>query len=112
MTLAAEVTDVWQLPPFSFRWPDDEEYFEGGWDHLLILAGARHRVRHGLGGREVYGRQRVHTVTWLDGVVPVEGVEADDYPSTRALLSVLGTAPRTWSVNSAGCPPGTWASTW
>jgi uncharacterized HhH-GPD family protein len=30
---------------------------------------------------------RVHTVTWLDGEVQVEGVEADDYPTSHALLS-------------------------
>lgn len=37
----------------------------------------------------MYGRWRVHTVTWLDGAVEVEGVEADDYSATQALLSVL-----------------------
>jgi uncharacterized HhH-GPD family protein len=46
-------------------------------------------VRHGLGARPVYGKQRVHTVTWLDGNVEVEGVEADDYPTTQALISLL-----------------------
>jgi hypothetical protein len=29
------------------------------------------------------------TVTWLDGAVQVEGVEADDYPTSQALLSLL-----------------------
>lgn len=43
-----------------------------------------HRARHGLGAREVYGRIRVHTVTWIDGEVQVEGVEADDYPVSQA----------------------------
>jgi hypothetical protein len=35
----------------------------------------------------VFGRWRVHTVTWLDGEVQVEGVEADGYPAIQALLS-------------------------
>jgi hypothetical protein len=26
----------------------------------------RHQARHGIGARPVYGRWRVHTVTWLD----------------------------------------------
>jgi uncharacterized HhH-GPD family protein len=84
-----EVVDAEQVGPFSFRWPDGEEQFEGGWVYRLAGPGVSHRVRHGIGGRKVYGRQRVHTVTWVDGEVQVEGVEADDYPSTGALLSVL-----------------------
>lgn len=106
MTPAAEAADVRQLTPFRFRWPDEEEYFEGGWDYLLAIAGARHRVRHGIGGREVYGRQRVHTVTWLDGTVQVEGVEADDYPSSRALLSVLRHGAKHLVRNLDGVPAG------
>ena len=37
----------------------------------------------------MYGRWRVHTVTWLDREVQVEGVEAGDYPASRALISQL-----------------------
>jgi len=36
----------------------------------------------------MYGRWRVHTVTWLDREVQVEGVEAGDYPASRALYLV------------------------
>lgn len=85
----ATVSDITTLSSFSYRWPDGAESFEGGWTCTLTLEGATHHVRHGLGGREVYGRQRVHTVTWLDGAVQVEGVEADDYPTTLGLLSLL-----------------------
>lgn len=77
------------LGPFGFRWPDAIEAFEAGWQFDLSIGGRTHRVVHRVGGRVVYGRWRVHTVTWLDGAVEVEGVEADDYPATRALLSVL-----------------------
>ncbi|HLI38178.1 MAG TPA: hypothetical protein VKV80_12690 [Streptosporangiaceae bacterium] len=63
-------------------------------------------ARHGLGAREVFGRLRVHTVTWIDGQVQVEGVEADDYPASRALISRLrrpGRATaRTWEEVPAG----------
>jgi uncharacterized HhH-GPD family protein len=85
----AEVLDVRPLEPFSFRWPDADEYFESGWAYRILVDGESHQVRHGVGGREVYGRYRVHAVTWLDNQVQVEGVEADDYPSTRALISGL-----------------------
>jgi hypothetical protein len=87
--LPAEVSNVEVLDPFSFRWPAAEEHFEGGWAYVLKVRSQTHRVRHGVGRRVVYGRWRVHTVTWLDGEVQVEGVKADDYPSTRALLSGL-----------------------
>jgi uncharacterized HhH-GPD family protein len=85
------ITDVAELAAFSFFWPHGPEEFESGWLFALVVDGASHEVRHGLGNRVVYGRRRVHTVTWLDGAVQVEGVEADDYPTTRALLSLLRT---------------------
>lgn len=80
MTLLSDaaVSDLVALEPFSFKWPAGTESFEGGWSCTVTVHGVSHRVRHGLGGREVYGRERVHTVTWLDGEVQVEGVEADD----------------------------------
>jgi uncharacterized HhH-GPD family protein len=93
--LGAEVVDVGLLGSFDFRWPAGVEHFEAGWEFQLNIGGERHSVRHGLGGRVVYGRERVHTVTWLDGAVRVEGVEADDYPTTGALLSVLRHAGKT-----------------
>lgn len=40
----AEISGVQPLPPFTFRWPDAVEHFEGGWDYYLDLAGSRHRV--------------------------------------------------------------------
>jgi uncharacterized HhH-GPD family protein len=85
----ASISDVEQLEPFDFRWPDGTEHFESGWAYRLNVAGEGHAVRLGIGGRKVYGRERVHTVTWFDGAVGVEGVEADDYPATGALVSLL-----------------------
>jgi uncharacterized HhH-GPD family protein len=86
---SAQIDNIELIGPFDFRWPDATEHFESGWTYELSVGGQHHRVRHGLGGREVYGRERVHTVTWLDGSVQVEGVEADDYPGTGALISLL-----------------------
>lgn len=85
----AGVSAVKHLGSFDFRWPDGTEHFESGWRYRLTVGGQEHDVRHGLGGREVYGRERVHTVTWLDGEVQVEGVEADDYPGSGCLISLL-----------------------
>ncbi len=82
-----EITSTKRLAPFTFQWPAAVEEFEQGWECDVTIDGAPHVVKHGLGQRVVYGRPRVHTVTWLDAKVQVEGVEADDYPTSQALLS-------------------------
>ncbi len=84
-----EITRPKRLTPFSFKWPADVEDFEQGWECDFTIAGSHHVVRHGVGQRVVYGRPRVHTVTWLDANVQVEGAEADDYPTSQALISRL-----------------------
>jgi endonuclease III len=104
MTVEAEITDQHQVGPFKYRWPDGYEDFEGGWDFQVAVGGARHRGRHGIGARRVYGRWRVHTVTWLDREVQVEGVEADDYPASRALISQLKHADKTVVRSLADVP--------
>jgi hypothetical protein len=73
MSAIIEIIFVKRLPPFTFRWPEGMESFEVGWSIELRAAERRHHARHGLGSREVYGRMRVHTVTWLDSEVQVEG---------------------------------------
>lgn len=102
----AELRAVATIGPFDFRWPDGTESFEGGWSFEARVGGRSQAVRHGIGAREVYGRIRVHTVTWINGAVQVEGVEADDYPASQALISRLrrpGRATaRTWEEVPAG----------
>lgn len=101
-----ELGAIGNIGPFSFRWPDGTEDFEAGWRVTARIDGRSYEIKHGLGAREVYGRIRVHTVTWLDGQVQVEGVEADDYPSSQALITLLrrpGRATvRTWAEVPAG----------
>jgi uncharacterized HhH-GPD family protein len=101
-----ELTAVKSLVPFDFRWPDGIESFEGGWSFEASIAGARHLGRHGIGAREVYGRLRVHTVTWMDGQVQVEGVEADDYPSSQSLISRLRRSGRATTRRWEEVPAG------
>lgn len=84
-----ELVGVKRIGPFEFRWPEGPETFEGGWVFEARIDGARHAVRLGIGAREVFGRMRVHAVTWIQGRVQVEGVEADHYPATQALISRL-----------------------
>jgi hypothetical protein len=86
MTWNVEILAAKPITPFEFRCPDGVKAFEGEW-MVDARVGRRHAVRHGLGARPVYGRERVHTVTWVDGQVQVEGVEADDYPASQAVVS-------------------------
>ncbi len=99
------VSHVSHLEPFEFRWPEGTEAFEGGWAYTAEIGGARHAVRHGMGAREVYGRIRVHTVTWI-GEVQVEGVEADDYPVSQSLLSRLRRSGRALASTMEQVPAG------
>ena len=73
MPLSIELTDVEELGPFTFRWPEGQESFERGWAGIVRTADGESRFRHGLGARTVYGRPRVHSVTWLGGQPMVEG---------------------------------------
>jgi uncharacterized HhH-GPD family protein len=83
------VTDIRRLEPFEVRWPEGLEPFEGGWSYTAEAGGGRLAIRHGIGSRRAFGRMRVRTVTWIGTDAQVEGVEADDYPASRSLLSRL-----------------------
>lgn len=100
------VENVSELEPFDFRWPEGPEHFERGWDYTATIGSAAFRVRHGICGREVYGRYRVHTVTWLDGQPMVEGVASDDYAESGALLSTLRVQARAHVRDLANLPIG------
>jgi hypothetical protein len=83
------IHDVSELEPFDFLWPVGTEHFDHGWDYTATIGGTPFRVRHGIGGRVVYGMFRVHSVTWLDKSPMVEGVAPDDYADSGSLLSTL-----------------------
>jgi hypothetical protein len=101
-----KLASIAPIGPFDFRWPESTESFEGGWSFEARIDGQRLAVRHGVGAREVYGRIRVHTVTWINTEVQVEGVEADDYPATQALISRLRRAGRATARTHADVPVG------
>lgn len=84
-----ELAGVKRIGPFEFQWQAETESFEGGWVFEAHIDATQHSVRLGIGTREVFGRLRVHGVTWIDGQVQVEGAEADNYPATQALISRL-----------------------
>lgn len=57
-----------QIGSFTFQWPTGTEDFDCGWDLLVEAAGRRHRVRHGVGVRQVYGMRRRHSVNSRDAL--------------------------------------------
>ncbi len=83
------IHEVRTIEAFEFRWPENLEAFEYGWEFIAHEGARRWRMRHGIGGRVVYGRHRRHTVTWVDGQPMVEGVASDDYEYSAALISLI-----------------------
>ena len=87
-------TAVDKLGSFSWRWPEKTEHFERGYAALVRFEGGEFRIRHGISRRTVYGRPRLHSVTWVENRPTVEGVEADDFAHSRSLLSLIKVTKR------------------
>lgn len=87
--LAVELLRVKPIQPFNYRWPENVEEFSTGWEMQVRHGGQVHRMRYGIGHRHCFGRNRVHTVAWLNGHPMVEGAEAEDYDVSGDLVSVL-----------------------
>lgn len=100
------IEDIREIGPFRYRWPDSIEEFAHGWQFIAREGGLRHRVKHGVGRRVAYGRERIHTVTWLDDHPTVEGAEAEDHQVSRALISPLKRPDRKDARNLAEVPLG------
>jgi hypothetical protein len=83
------LSNVIETKPFTLRWPNEIVEFPRGWEGLATVDGKEFRFKHGIGMRPKFGRDRVHTTTWINGQVAVEGIEADDYQTSGALVSVL-----------------------
>ncbi len=101
-----QIVDIKALEPFTFRWPTDIEEFQRGWNFTVRAGSGIARVRIGVGHRKVYGMDRVHTVTWLNGQPIVEGVAADDYEDSGGLISLLRIAGRAMVRHAGELPSG------
>ncbi len=77
------------IGPFSWRWPEGIESYQRGWAAIASLDGQELHIRHGIGHRDAFGRSRLRSVTWVEGEVAVEGVEADDFARSQSLLSLI-----------------------
>jgi uncharacterized HhH-GPD family protein len=79
---------------FSWKWPAATETFETGWVARVELNDQEFHVRHGIGRRAAYGRNRLRSVTWIENQPMVEGVEADDFPRSHCLMSLIKVTKR------------------
>ena len=94
LTLDIRLVSDSELGSFSWRWPEKTEHFERGYAALVRFEGGEFRIRHGISRRTVYGRPRLHSVTWVENRPTVEGVEADDFAHSRSLLSLIKVTKR------------------
>jgi hypothetical protein len=85
--MTADLHDLADTGPFTFRWPDGTESFERGWTGTVTHAGASHRFQYGIAERTVYGAPRTHSVVWLEGQPIAEGVATDDHERSQCLVS-------------------------
>jgi hypothetical protein len=85
----SRLRDVTDLPAFEFRWPEETEQFTRGWQGTARAGSRPLRVEHAVGARDVYGRHRVHTVTFVNGQPSIEVVAADDFERSKSLLSLI-----------------------
>jgi len=100
------IVEMRRIGAFTYRWPDATETFQHGWEGTCRFGGRDAVFRHGVGTRHVYGTDRVHTVTWIDGDPVVEGVAADDYLRTRGLLSLIKKADGSMARTRDEVPSG------
>jgi uncharacterized HhH-GPD family protein len=98
--------DVRAVPAFTYRWPDTTENFDRGWEATVVLEGTRHRLRHGIGNRVVYGSARSHSVTFIDGQPAVEATAEDAYAESKALVSLIKGSDRRDVRERADLPAG------
>jgi uncharacterized HhH-GPD family protein len=101
-----ELSEPTPTGPFDYSWPDAVEHFDPGWEGHATAGGRVIRVRYGLGVRIAYGRPRVRGVVWVNGEPVAEGVEADDYPTSRALISGIRKADKAYARSTEEVPEG------
>jgi len=92
---------------YIWHWPSNTiEHFEQSWTGEIAINSKVAPFCHAIGKRMAYGRERVHSVTWIAGSPRVEGVEADDYERTHALISLLRQPNKKLVYMEQDIPPG------
>jgi hypothetical protein len=72
---------------YVYQWPAGQETFSWWVEYRARTTDRDHRVRVGFGTREVYGRERIRIVVWIDGNPSAEFFGADDFAESGEVLS-------------------------
>jgi uncharacterized HhH-GPD family protein len=100
-----KIVEIRPIGEFDFRWPDADEHYEHGWEGTASDVDRTFTFRVGLASRIAYGRPRTRVVTWINGAVIAEGVAADDFDRSRALLSLVFGTTRKLIRSLSDVPP-------
>src|SRR5581483_2198284 len=105
MTLEMQLGEATPGQPLDYTWPGgDTEHFEQVWDIQATHDGRSHVVRHGLGRRHVFGSERLHSVTWVDGYPWLQAAAVDDYDSTHELAGFVKLPDGTRAIRKEQIP--------
>ena len=75
---------------YEYKWPDGYvEPYSARVDYQTTADDGQHRVRIAVGRREVYGRDRVRVVVFVDGYPHAEFLGADDFDASGDVLSEI-----------------------
>jgi len=100
-----QITELISIRAFDYAWPTDVERFERGWEAEGFAATQRFALGYGLTDRVAYGRARRRGVVWVGGAPMVEGVEADDFKRSGALVSGIRRADNKFARSLDEVPP-------
>jgi MoxR-like ATPase len=112
MTTTTEPVDDISVGPitpstsFGYRWPGGNvEQFERSWEMEARTGQRTQRVRYALGQRPAFGRNRVHSVVFVDGQPMLEGAGTDDHDVSNKLAAIVKLPTGRHVVDAKDVPP-------
>jgi len=76
---------------FKFQWPTPvgSETYDYFIEYEAVAEDGKHDVRIGFCKREIYGKNRIKVVVWIDEYPHAEFLEADDFENSGEVLSEI-----------------------
>jgi hypothetical protein len=74
---------------FEFQWPGGSETYDYFIEYEAIADDGKHNIRIGFCKREVYGKNRIRVVVWIDEYPHAEFLGADDFENSGEVLSEI-----------------------
>lgn len=90
---------------YPYKWGDGSvETYDYFVDYVAVGEDGEHQVRIGFGNRNVYRRDRVRIVVWIDGYPHAEFFGADDFDKSGEVLSVIKKGRKNCRYSSEAIP--------